>query len=179
MFSPICYVFLFLKNRFEINKVLSLFFPKPQECEQTRLLANVEPNFTWTMDWHPILFNLFCQYRFICFFSSKKNCLFFQYVLIVCFPFSLFFCCIYVDTGAYFHNWTVGSVTQPPLSWPTLIWKVLRVGLKWNRICRIWSRGEKGTQLLQTTTTRENKATLKVNVNYCKILPPWEKMQLI
>ena len=71
MFSPICYVFLFLKNRFEINKVLSLFFPKPQECEQTRLLANVEPNFTWTMDWHPILFNLFCQYRFICFFQTK------------------------------------------------------------------------------------------------------------
>ena len=72
MFSPICYVFLFLKNRFEINKVLSLFFPKPQECEQTRLLANVEPNFTWTMDWHPILFNLFCQYRFICFFFKQK-----------------------------------------------------------------------------------------------------------
>ena len=74
MFSPICYVFLFLKNRFEINKVLSLFFPKPQECEQTRLLANVEPNFTWTMDWHPILFNLFCQYRFICFFQTKIVC---------------------------------------------------------------------------------------------------------
>ena len=177
MFSPICYVFLFLKNRFEINKVLSLFFPNLRNVNRLDFLQMWSP--ISPEQWTDTQYYLICFVNTVLSVFSNKNCLFFQYVLIVCFPFSLFFLLYLRGHRSLFSQLDSGQCHPTPLSWQTLIWKVLRVGLKWNRICRIWSRGEKGTQLLQTSTTRENKATLKVNVNYCKILPPWEKTQLI
>ena len=74
MFSPICYVFLFLKNRFEINKVLSLFFPNLRNVNRLDFLqmwSPISPE-QWTDT----------QYYLICFVNTVLS-VFFQ-TKIVC-----------------------------------------------------------------------------------------------